>query len=316
MKIIVTHSSPDIDAITSVWVIKRFLPNWHDASVAFVPAGQRYKNIELREKNSESIDPIEHIQQDEVIHVDTGLGPLDHHQTPDDTVCAASRAWDFVKQNQNVPEEHRKIKEEAVSRMIHVVVDIDHFKEVFRPDPTADYHDFSLVSILDGLKSLRPQQDAYYVEFIMECLDSLLHFFENKVWAEKEIQESGIEFETRWGKAIALETLNDESLHIAQKMGYAVVIRKDPRKGYVRIKARPTQAKPFDFAQGKSKKLKVKSQDVDLTLVYEKLKKADPEATWFLHVSKKMLLNGSTKNPTMKPSTLSLKGIIQVIKNA
>ena len=53
MKIIVTHNSPDWDAITAVWLIKRFLPNWENAEVQFVPAGDRIKNSEFRIQNSE-----------------------------------------------------------------------------------------------------------------------------------------------------------------------------------------------------------------------------------------------------------------------
>jgi hypothetical protein len=40
----------------------------------------------------------------------------------------------------------------------------------------------------------------------------------------------------------------------------------------------------------------------------------DPEARWFLHVSKKMLLNGSNKSTGAKASKLSLNDIIEVIK--
>ena len=45
MKVVVTHSSPDLDAITSVWLIKRFLPGWEDANIQFVPAGERIGNL-------------------------------------------------------------------------------------------------------------------------------------------------------------------------------------------------------------------------------------------------------------------------------
>ena len=78
-------------------------------------------------------------------------------------------------------------------------------------------------------------------------------------------------------------------------MGFSVVVRKDPRKGYVRIKASP-------------------ASKVDLTNIYEQLKKMDPEATWFLHVGKKMLLNGTPKNPKMVPTKLSLDAIIEVLR--
>ena len=280
MKIIVTHSSPDMDAITSVWLIKKFLPNWNDASVKFVPAGERLGNGK---------SPIEKNGEDEIIHVDTGLGPLDHHQTADDNVCGASLTFDFVKEHIS------KHNIEAVERMVGVIVEIDHFKEVFRKDPLADYHEFDLAGIMDGLKLQFPGQDDYYVEFIIKCLDAVLHEFENRIWAEKEIKENGIKFETKKGTGMGFETINDSVVKLAQKMGYAIVVRKDPRKGYVRVKVRP-------------------DSQIDLTLAYEKFKKIDPSATWYLHVSKKMLLNGSVKNPKMKPTTLSLEKIIEVLK--
>ena len=96
-------------------------------------------------------------------------------------------------------------------------------------------------------------------------------------------KEKSIEFETKWGKGIGIETVNDETVHLAQKMGYVVAVRKDPKKGYVRIKTLP-------------------KEDIDLASVYEQLKKDEPDATWFLHASHHMVLNGSAKNPKMRPS--------------
>jgi hypothetical protein len=40
----------------------------------------------------------------------------------------------------------------------------------------------------------------------------------------------------------------------------------------------------------------------------------DPNATWFLHVGKKMLLNGTVKNPKMIPTKLRLSDIIRVLE--
>jgi hypothetical protein len=299
MKIIVTHMSPDWDAITSVWLLKKFLAGWQDAEVKFVPAGQRLNNKDSHLKPWVG-DPIEKIGEDEVIHVDTGLGPLDHHQTQDQNVCAASRTWDYVlsefkKADDKVTAEHK----EAVSRIVKVVVDIDHFKEVFWHDAASDIYEFSLLGVLEGLKYEKQGQDRHYMAFGIDCLNALTAEFENRIWAEREINEKGVKFETRYGKGIGFETLNDTVLKLSQKMGYVLVVRKDPRKGYVRIKTLPA----YDGNDG-----------IDLTPVHDQLSKMDPSATWFLHVSKKMLLNGTPKNPKMVPTKLSLKEIIKVLE--
>jgi len=129
----------------------------------------------------------------------------------------------------------------------------------------------------------------------MEALDGIYKTFQNKVWAEKELAENGQEFTSAWGKAIYLETTNDEVVHLGQKMGYVVVVRRDPKKGYLRIKALPKDG-------------------IDLAASFEKMKKADPDATWFLHASHKMILNGSSKNPDMRPTKLSVDKIIDILK--
>ncbi len=298
MKYIVTHTSPDMDAITSVWLLKKFLGGWDKAEVKFVPAGDRLLPLP---KNDSFEYAIEKKGKDEYIHVDTGMGPLDHHQTKSDKVCGASLTFDFVKKGlTEVKPSINKEKLEALERIVNFVVEVDHFKEIFRPEPLADYHDFSVVNILDGLKLLRPNQDTFYVDYICDCLDAILHDFENKIWAEKEIKDMGIEFKTKWGKGLGIESINDSVIKLAQIMGYVVVVRRDPRKGYVRIKARPNE----------------KDKDgIDLTLAHEKLSKMDPNATWFLHVSKKMLLNGTPKNPKMKPTKLKLNDIMEVLKS-
>ena len=256
---------------------------------------------EIREKRKgEGESAIEIIGEDEVIHVDTGLGPLDHHQTQDKNVSAASRTWDYVQSQ--FREAHDKLTsehKESVSRIVKVVVDIDHFGEVFWHDAASDIYEFSLLGVLEGLKYEKPGQDPMYLKFGINCLDALTAAFENRIWAEQEIREKGIKFETSKGRGMGFETLNDTVLKLAQKMGYQLVVRKDPRKGYVRIKTLPDK----DGKKG-----------IDLTNVYHQLSKMDPDATWFLHVSKKMLLNGTPKNPKMVPTKLTLREIIKVLE--
>ncbi len=312
MKIIVTHASPDWDAIGSVWLIKKYLAGWERAEVRFVPAGENISKI--KDQRSKIKDPVERIGEDEVVHVDTGMGPLDHHQTSDREVCAMSRTWDFVRneiesKDNALTDNHLK----AISRIVRVVVDIDHFGEVYWGEPTADYHEFSLLGVLEGLKYIKQDQDEFYVEFGMQCLDALVADFENRIWAEDEIAK-GQKFVTRFGEGIGFETINDTVLKLAQKMGYILVVRKDPRKKYVRIKARPHPDPLPRSGRGQALKGEGTGRGIDLTLAYEQLKKIDPEATWYLHVSKKMLLNGTPKNPKMRPTKLGLDVIIKVLE--
>ena len=291
MKTIITHLAPDVDAITSVWLLMRFLPDWKEAEVKFVPAGKTLNN-----------EPADH--DPEILHVDTGMGMLDHHQTDEDT-CAAKRTMEYIRE-QTTSASRRNIKQrtkknhsfpdEALERLVDVVNDIDHFRESSFPNPMADFYDFGLVAILDGWKLLYSEDNIKILNLGMLNLDGIYKSFQNKVWAENELKENGVEFKTKWGKGIGVDTVNDEVVRVAQRQGYILAVRKDPKKDYVRIKAMPDSA-------------------VDLTSCYNIYKKKDGEATWFLHASRKMILNGSIKNPESKPTKLTLREIVEVLKN-
>ena len=272
MKTIVTHIGPDLDAITAIWLIKTFISEWKEAVLAFVPAGNTL------EGKPPDIDP-------EIWHVDTGFGKFDHHESDND-ICAAVLVWEDIKKN--------RINDTAMERLIAVVNDVDHFREVFFPNPTADFWDFGLVSQIDGWRLIYADNPVIIVDLGMEALDGIYKTLQNKIWAERELQDNGIEFTTKWGKGIGIETPNDETIHLAQKMGYAIAVRKDPKKGYLRIKALP-------------------KDEINLSSVYNELKKQEPSATWFLHESGHMVLNGSSKNPDMRPTKKTLREIIDVI---
>lgn len=296
MRRIVTHKSCDIDAISSAWLIKRFYPNWDGAEIVFVNAGEKLNGRYEREN-----EPIELIDGIETIHVDTGLKALDHHQFADNNTCGASLTLAFVLTNPESPLHKHDAKLKAVKRIVELVIDDDHFQEIYYPNANHDIYEFGIVSIIQGYKLIHQKDDESLVNFIFECLDSVLHNFETKIWAESEINEKGTEFDSQWGRAIGIETINDEVLKTAQIQGYKLAVRKDPNGGFVRIKAIPD-------------KRGSKGLGIDLTGAFEKLRELDPQASWFLHASKRMLLNGSSKNPEMKGTKLSLSEVIEVLK--
>lgn len=273
-KLIVTHINPDPDAITSVWLLRRFHPDYDKAGVDFVPAGKTYQN------QPADSDP-------QIVHVDTGFGQFDHHDT-DERTCAAKRVLDFLQLKFDYLRH-----DEALERLVEVIIGDDHFDECYWPEADADRYNFMFGEILDGLKHNNTLTDHGLIDLGSTCLDGIYTSLKLKIEAEQEIEKGHI-FETPWGKGIGFIGKNDAVLSLAQKMGYVVVVRKDPQ-GMVRIKAQPRSG-------------------VDFTHAAEKLRQQDPQATWFLHASKKMLLNGSYKNPESVFTTLSLEQVIAVLK--
>lgn len=277
-KIIVTHLSPDFDGIPAIWLLKKFHPDFVDAKVAFVPVGEATYNNEPVDSNPD------------VVHVDCGGGRFDHHQTNDFT-CGAQLVYEWLVKEGYIKDD------QAIERMVQIFTELDHGWDAYKwCESASDRWEFSLHNILVGFKMLNPKQDEKFVQWIMPALDAVYKIMQNKVRAEMEV-EKGRKFKTRWGEGIAAFTANDAILDVAIKEGYAIVARKDPAKGYIRV-------------TGSNK------HDVDLTKAYEMCKSKDPDATWFLHASKVLLRNGSTRNPTMRPTKLELDEIVKILEKA
>jgi len=277
MKTIVTHISVDLDAVSSAWLVKRNMPGWEDAQLEFVSAGETL--------NGKKPD-----ENEEIIHVDTGLGKFDHHQIKDFNLSAAKIVFNYLDKREYLKAYDR----EALSRMTDLIAKIDNFQEIHFPNPDADIYDFAIHQIITGLRPVT-KDDTERCEIMFKILDATLQVFKNKIRAENEMKDA-YTFNSKFGKTFAIESSNEETVKLAQKQGFEMVIRKDPKLGFVRIKTIP-------------------SDKFDLTAVYEKVKELDPKADWFLHVSKNMLLNGSSKKANVTPSKLSLNKIIDIIRN-
>ncbi len=275
MKTLVTHQSLDLDAICACWLIVRFLPEWQEPHFEFVPAGSTFENSAPDENPN-------------ILHVDTGLGRFDHHQTAEHT-CASKLVLEYLTKNDFIPAKRTA----PLERIIDMVNSLDHFQEVYFPDADADRYDFMLHQTIEGLKPVL-KTDEQIIRHIFSSLDAILNIMGSKIKAEEEIRK-GFVFNCSYGRCLALESRNEEAVKLAQKKGYNLVVKKDPERGFARIKTIP-------------------DPKLDLTPVYRKILKIDKKGTWFLHVSGHMLLNSSSKNPNFIPTTLTLQKLIEIIR--
>ena len=277
MKRIVTHLKPDLDAVAACWLIHKYLPGWKEASIEFVAAGSKTEDVVHPDEN------------DEIIHVDTGGGKFDHHDSNEDTCAAMLVYQDLMKKNLIHPY-HKK----ALERLLQYVNDTDHFRESHYHQAQDDIYDMCLHQIVVGLNHTL-SDSMQVITHTIAILEAELQLLRNKVRAEEEIQK-GIEFQSKWGRSLALTSRNEEAMKLAMKMGYELVLRKDPERGGVRIKTLP-------------------SNTSNLNELYELLKTKDENASWFMHQSGNVLLNSSSINPALVPTTLSLNDVIEIIKS-
>ncbi len=283
-RLIVTHHAPDLDAIASVWLLKRFdSQHYGTAKVVFVDAGEI--------ANQQDLDILDYTPQ-EITHVDTGKGEFDHHQPErgKEYICAASLVFDHITQIQ--PD---KKNDKSLQIIVDFVTEIDHFREIFWPEPDSYRYSFTIHNLIRGIESIHLHDDDSMLHFGMQCLDAAYAYLNQITRAEELIEQRKQVFQLKKQKALAIETTNDDVIKVAQKQGYILVIRRDPSEGHMRIKARP-------------------DADIDLTHLYHLIKQKDSQGTWFNHPSGKMLLNSSDNNRNHTPTRLTLPEVITMIK--
>ncbi|CAN5308056.1 hypothetical protein BH10PAT2_BH10PAT2_3540 [soil metagenome] len=282
-RLIVTHHAPDLDAIGSVWMLKRFdFQHYADSQESFVDPGTQ-------------IDPSEAerlgFQMHQVTHVDTGLGQFDHHQTErgHERVCATSLVFDYVCRL------HPEYKNnEALLYIVEFATQIDHFEEIYWPDASSPMNCFMINELIGGFESTGLHDDDSQLQFGMHCLDAAYAALKETFQARDSIKE-GTAFQIKVGKALGIESKNDQVIKFAQKAGFMLVVKKNPEDGAMRIKVRP-------------------DADLDLKALHEKILKKDTTGTWYYHASGKMLLNGSKKHRHQRPTPLTLNEVIEMIK--
>lgn len=283
-KLIVTHHAPDLDAIGSTWLLKKFdTQHYGDAKIAFVNPGDQI--------DKESLEQLE-VSPTNVTHVDTGLGEFDHHQ-PDrarQQLSATSLVY------QHILEVHPDLTEDAALKtLVEIITDIDHFGEIDWPDASHPRYEFMIHQVIRGLEFTEMNDDNSQLHFGFTCLEGVYSSLKQHTRAQEIIDTEAQFFEIKGGKAMAVETRNDDCMKLAQKQGAIVVIRKDSEMGHVRIKARP-------------------DSQIELKPLYERVTQLDSKGTWYYHPGGKMLINGSRKHLNQIPTALTLQHIIDAVK--
>lgn len=283
-KLLVTHHSPDLDAITSVWLLKRFdSVQFANATISFVNPGEV---ISLEQAEVHGMQP------QQALHLDTGFGEFDHHQPEraKQNICASKLVLQYLIHK--YPDLASDI---ALVELVEYVNQIDHFQEVGWPESGSLRFAFTISELIRGSEFTNPHDDYSQLYFGFQCLDNAYASCRQLVKAKELIKRKGQQFLVNGYKALAINSRNDDTIKLAQKMGFSLVVKKDPIQGNARIKVRP-------------------DSKLDLTKLWQEILKIDQKATWYFHGSGKMLLNGSNKHRGQLPTCLTLQELVNLIQ--
>lgn len=276
-KLIVTHIHPDLDAIMSSWLLVRFdKAHFGDAKFEFVPAPHTYKDL------PPDNDP-------NIVHVDVGAGRFDHHKPGGFSTCASLLVWEELIALKLVTEEDMALK-----TLVDIAMEVDTFADCYWPGTDSPRMALMLHEIIPALHRLQLYDNEAVLRMVFVYLDAAYQRLRD--WEKgKEAINEGKEFESAWGKGIIVTTAADDVSKTAQKMGYDIVVIRDPQKGYLKIKTAPA---------------------VKLTLkpLYDKIcLREDPER-WVYHNSGHMLFSGSDKGALKEKTQLTLNDLTEMIE--
>lgn len=214
-----------------------------------------------------------------VIHVDTGGKEFDHHQTSDHT-CAAKLAYESVFPDGDEP---------AVKAIVEYALKSDWYLL-----PKDDAAAFDLNAIIQGLNRTHPNEPVYVAETGFTILDAICENLRMRLVAESEYNK-GYTFQSTFGSAFAVESGLPHIRDLAHQRGAKVVVFVDPDFGYRGYKANSRSG-------------------VDFSNLFERVRSIEPDADWFLHSSKELLLCGSPKAPDRRLSRLPLSSLVDLIR--
>lgn len=268
MKTLVTHINPHLDDISAIWLFKKFNREFKEAQIEFIPAS---RDAALKEGAEDRV------------FFGTGGGKFDEHKG-DLEDCAASLVWKEIKASGTG--EMSDIEIAAMDELIEWNRLIDLGK--------GTNYDFGPYSVQAFIRSKKSTQEDSLASLKLgeEILDRIFEIVKQNKQSEKD-WEKRIEFESKFGKSVAIESETVDRSFTRDK-GFNLVLMYDPG---------------FKTAQ-----YFTPSFEIDLEPIHRKLIEKEPEAGWFLHQSRHMVICGSSSAPEHKTG-LSFEELIDLANN-
>jgi hypothetical protein len=264
---LITHIRPHLDDVCAVWLLKKFDPELKDAPVDFIPTNIKFDGIE---------PPGE-------IYIGVGRGRFDEHKGDVDD-CAASLVYKDLKSRGLIPAEGSA----GLEKLVHTV-----FLEDTGRLGRLQYRELMIPSLLAQHYSVRGRDSAASYELGVSLCEALLLSCVNLVELEVD-WEKRIEFDSVYGRAVALVTSARDADSFAYSKGFDLVVYVDRERRYHNIRA-------------------AADTEIDLTPVWLEIQRIEPGASWYFHHSKRMLICGGDLTRDAKPSRLTVEWLIDML---
>ncbi len=217
------------------------------------------------------------------IYVGVGRGPFDEHKG-DENDCAASLVFKHLLERK-IPIDGLQLR--GLAKLVEWVREGDLGLQGRVPNRTFGVH-----SILAYHRNIAGGDQAVMNLGFALC-DALLASQMDVAQLEED-WDKRTEFESVYGPAVAYVSSCRDQDSFAYQHGFELVVYVNKERTYHNIRA---------FAGSR----------IDLTPIHMAIKQIEPEADWYFHHSKKMLICGGDLTAGAKTSKLSLEWIIDAL---
>lgn len=220
----------------------------------------------------------------DVVHIGVGGGRFDEH-TSSKRQSAATLVHEWLTEQAAIPK--GDFTEQALELLVSYTLRDDTGELL--SDQSFPYHVSALFS---GLR-MSEKSDEHLVHVGSHFLDAFFAVLMDWVRVGHEWDRRR-EFETPWGRGVGIETSAATVQQYAYGLGFVLTVQFNPQDGYRSIHAHPESS-------------------VNLEQTYQEILQKEPNADWYLHQSKKILLCGGKLAKKARLSKLTLDELIQVV---
>lgn len=179
MKTLVTHINPHLDDIASIWLFKKFHPDFKEAKIDFISASRGQAEKE---------------ESEEKIFLGTGGGKFDEHKEGL-TTCAGSLVYEYLNEKGYIPQD--EITQKALEKLVEWNKLVDTGKA-----PNSEFDEFSVQAYI-RCKDSSPQNSLASVQLGTDILNRILVVLKRKQQSIKD-WDKRVEFQTKFGKSFAV----------------------------------------------------------------------------------------------------------------
>ena len=290
---IVTHPSPDLDALVSVYLLRRY-------------GGELCPGSDRCPLRFESPAGVEAAGGPEVLEalgdlvVDLGGGRFDNHPRAD-----RPGSGDLEASASELVAEHLGVRAlPELDKLLTFCARQDLKGQSIRSRDPVD-HAMAIPAIIDGLNRLHPGDGAAVYGAIEPVLDAIVA--SEKAWVDALADaEKGLRHEVGGVQVLAMESTSSAAARAGRYVGADLLVVRYLPQGHVAFTIKrdgPLGRLTLDGLASRVRRAELAARGAPTGKV---LQEVGMHGGWFLHQSRKILNKGSPKAPDVEPTVLTL----------